>query len=248
MNGPVEERPYRSDDQGGINMTTRILVVDDEPRYVRLMEANILAEGYQVLKAYDGQSAVELVAEKQPDLVLLDVMMPGLNGFAACERIRVFSNVPIIMVTAKGEEQDRVRGLDVGADDYIVKPFSATELLARVRAVLRRAQVSGNSFQQAVFNHGNLRIDLARAEVFRNDKLVFLSATEYRLLLQFVHNLGSIMTSEDLLVNVWGPEYREDKEILWVSISRLRQKLEDDPRNPQHIVTRSGLGYTMPPL
>jgi DNA-binding response OmpR family regulator len=248
MSGLAEENHYRSDNQGGNNMTTRILVVDDEPRYVRLMEANILAEGYQVLKAYDGQSAVELVAEKQPDLVLLDVMMPGLNGFAACERIRVFSNVPIIMVTAKGEEQDRVRGLDVGADDYIVKPFSATELLARVRAVLRRAQVSGNSFQQAVFNHGNLRIDLARAEVFRNDKLVFLSATEYRLLLQFVHNLGSIMTSEDLLVNVWGPEYREDKEILWVSISRLRQKLEDDARNPQHIVTRSGLGYTMPPL
>ena len=144
-------------------MTTRILVVDDEPKYVRLMEANLVAESYQVLKAYDGQSAVEMVAEKQPDLVLLDVMMPGLNGFASCERIRVFSNVPIIMVTAKGEEQDRVRGLDVGADDYIVKPFSATELLARVRAVLRRAQVSGNNFQQAVFNHGNLRIDLARA-------------------------------------------------------------------------------------
>lgn len=228
-------------------MTTRILVVDDEPRYVRLMEANLVAEGYQVLKAYDGQSAVEMVAEKQPDLVLLDVMMPGLHGFASCERIRVFSNVPIIMVTAKGEEQDRVRGLDVGADDYIVKPFSATELLARVRAVLRRAQVSGNNFQQAVFNHGNLRIDLARAEVFKEEKMVFLSATEYRLLLQFVHNLGSVLTSEDLLVNVWGPEYRDDKEILWVSISRLRQKLEEDPRNPQHIVTRSGMGYTMPP-
>jgi len=228
-------------------MTTRILVVDDEPRYVRLMEANLTTEGYQALKAYDGQAAVEMVAEKQPDLVLLDVMMPGLNGFAACERIREFSNVPIIMVTAKGEEQDRVRGLDVGADDYIVKPFSATELLARVRAVLRRAQVSGNTFQQATFNHGNLKIDLARAEVFKDDKMVFLSATEYRLLLQFVHNLGSILTSEDLLVNVWGPEYREDKEILWVSISRLRQKLEEDPRNPQHIVTRSGMGYTMPP-
>jgi len=228
-------------------MTTRILVVDDEPRYVRLMEANLTTEGYQVLKAYDGQNAVEIVAEKQPDLVLLDVMMPGLNGFSACERIREFSNVPIIMVTAKGEEQDRVRGLDVGADDYIVKPFSATELLARVRAVLRRAIVSGSTFQQAVFNHGNLQIDLARAEVFKDEKMVFLSATEYRLLLQFVHNLGNILTSEDLLVNVWGPEYREDKEILWVSISRLRQKLEDDPRNPQHIVTRSGLGYTMPP-
>jgi DNA-binding response OmpR family regulator len=229
-------------------MVTSILVVDDEPRYVRLMEANLVSEGYDVEKAYDGQTSVEIVAEKQPDLVLLDVMMPGLNGFGACERIREFSSVPIIMVTAKGEEQDRVHGLDVGADDYIVKPFSATELLARVRAVLRRAQVSGSTFQQSVFNHGNLQIDLARAEVFKDDKMVFLSATEYRLLLQFVHNLGNILTSEDLLVNVWGPEYREDKEILWVSISRLRQKLEDDPRNPQHIVTRSGMGYTMPPM
>jgi DNA-binding response OmpR family regulator len=229
-------------------MVTRILVVDDEPRYVRLMEANLISEGYEVLKTYDGQSSVEMVAEDQPDLVLLDVMMPGLSGFETCERIREFSSIPIIMVTAKGEEQDRVRGLDVGADDYIVKPFSATELLARVRAVLRRAQVSESSFQQAVFTHENLRIDLARAEVFQDDKMVFLSATEYRLLLQFVHNQGSILTSEDLLVNVWGPEYREDKEILWVSISRLRQKLEEDPRNPQHIVTRSGMGYTMPPV
>ena len=229
-------------------MITRILVVDDEPRYVRLMEANLISEGYEVLKAYDGQSAVEMVADKQPDLVLLDVMMPGLDGFGACERVREFSSVPIIMVTAKGEEQDRVRGLDVGADDYIVKPFSATEVLARVRAVLRRAQVSGGTFEQSVFSHGNLRIDLARAEVFKEDSMVFLSATEYRLLLQFVHNQGNILTSEDLLVNVWGPEYREDKEILWVSISRLRQKLEDDPRNPQHIVTRSGMGYTMPPV
>jgi DNA-binding response OmpR family regulator len=229
-------------------MVKRILVVDDEPRYVRLMEANLISEGYDVTKAYDGQSAVELVADTQPDLVLLDVMMPGLDGFGACERIREFSSIPIIMVTAKGEEQDRVRGLDVGADDYIVKPFSATEVLARVRAVLRRAQVTGSTYEQSIFTHGNLRIDLARAEVFKDDDMVFLSATEYRLLLQFVHNQGNILTSEDLLVNVWGPEYREDKEILWVSISRLRQKLEDDPRNPQHIVTRSGMGYTMPPL
>jgi DNA-binding response OmpR family regulator len=229
-------------------MVTRILVVDDEPRYVRLMEANLISEGYDVLKAYDGQSAVEMVADTQPDLVLLDVKMPGLDGFGACERIREFSSIPIIMVTAMGEEQDRVRGLDVGADDYIVKPFSATEVLARVRAVLRRAQVTGSTYEQSIFTHGNLRIDLARAEVFKNEDTIFLSATEYRLLLQFVHNQGNILTSEDLLVNVWGPEYREDKEILWVSISRLRQKLEDDPRNPQHIVTRSGMGYTMPPL
>lgn len=228
-------------------MTTRILIVDDEPRYLRLMEANLITEGYQVIKATNGQEAVDKVALQQPDLVLLDIMMPVLDGFVACERIREFSMVPIIVVTARGEESARVRGLDLGADDYIVKPFSATELLARVRAVLRRVKTSGGT-QQSIFNHGNLRIDFARAEVFRNEKIVFLSATEYRLLLQFAHNVGQVLSGEELLTNVWGSEYREDKEILWVSISRLRQKLEDDPKSPQHIVTRSGLGYTMPPL
>ncbi len=227
---------------------TKILIVDDEPRYLRLMEANLASDGYQVIKATNGQEAVDKVASQKPELVLLDIMMPVLDGFAACERIREFSNVPIIMVTARGEEGARVRGLDLGADDYIVKPFSATELLARVRAVLRRAQIAGSHIQQSVFTHSNLKIDFARAEVFRNDRTVFLSATEYRLLLQFAHNLGQVLTSEQLLTNVWGPEYRDDKEILWVSISRLRQKLEDDPKNPQHIVTRSGLGYTMPPV
>lgn len=228
-------------------MTTRILVVDDEPRYLRLMEANLITEGYQVIKATNGQEAVDKVATQHPELVLLDIMMPVLDGFSACERIREFSSVPIIIVTARGEEGARVRGLDLGADDYIVKPFSATELLARVRAVLRRVKTSGST-QQSVFTHGNLRIDFARAEVFRNERIVFLSATEYRLLLQFAHNLGQVLTSEELLGNVWGTEYSEDKEILWVSISRLRQKLEDDPKNPIHIVTRSGLGYTMPPI
>jgi DNA-binding response OmpR family regulator len=229
-------------------MNTRILVVDDEPRYIRLMEANLSSEGYQVLKAINGQEAVDVVAEQRPDLVLLDIMMPVLDGFTACERIREFSNIPIIVVTAKGEERDRVRGLDLGADDYIVKPFSATELLARVRSVLRRTQNSGDAFQQSVFSHGNLRIDFARAEVFRDDKMVFLSATEYRLLLQMARNLGRVLPSEQLLSDVWGSEYKDDKEILWVSISRLRQKLEEDPRNPAHIVTRPGLGYTMPPI
>jgi DNA-binding response OmpR family regulator len=229
-------------------MSTCILIVDDEPRYLRLMEANLITEGYQVIKGSNGQEAVDIVVEKHPDLVFLDIMMPVLDGFAACERIREFSNVPIIMVTARGSEGDRVRGLDLGADDYIVKPFSATELLARARAVLRRAQNSSSAFEQSIFTHGNLRIDFARAEVFKGDKMIFLSATEYRLLLQFAHNIGSVLTSEQLLVDVWGPEYRDDKEILWVSISRLRQKLEGDPKNPQHIVTRSGLGYTMPPM
>jgi DNA-binding response OmpR family regulator len=227
-------------------MSAKILIVDDEPRYVRLMEANLLTEGYQVLPAYNGQEALNLVTTQKPNLVILDIMMPIIDGFTVCERIREFSTVPIIIVTAKGEERDRVRGLDLGADDYIVKPFSATELLARVRAVLRRAQKSDIIPQPSVFTHGNLRIDFARAEVFRDDRMVFLSATEYRLLLQMAQNIGRVIPSEKLLQDVWGVEYAEDKEILWVSISRLRQKLEDDPRDPKHIVTRSGLGYTIP--
>ncbi len=174
--------------------------------------------------------------------------MPRLDGFGACQRIREFSNVPIIMLTAKGEEQDRVRGLDLGADDYLVKPFSATELLARVRAVLRRSQMPSDVGSARVFTHGDLKIDFARAEVWRDEQPISLSATEYRLLLQFAHNSGTILSSEDLLTSVWGPEYREDKEILWVSIARLRQKLEKDPHSPVHIVTRSGLGYLMPPF
>src|SRR4030066_982199 len=152
-------------------MSKKILIVDDEPRYVRLIEANLITDNYQVLKAYNGEQALELVANENPDLVLLDIMMPVLDGFIVCERIRKFSTVPIIVVTVKGEEQDRVRGLDMGADDYIVKPFSATELLARVRAVLRRAAKPSNVTSPSLFIHGNLEIDLAKAELILNGKM-----------------------------------------------------------------------------
>ena len=227
----------------------KILEVDDEPLYLRLLKVNLEPEGYEVITASDGEAALELVASKQPDLVILDVMMPKLDGITTCERIRQFSNVPIIILTARGEEQDRVRGLDVGADDYVVKPFSVTELVARVRAVLRRAKNQEDDITQSrYFVHGNLKIDFARAEVWRDDKQVYLSATEYRLLIQFAHNIGQVLTAEDLLMAVWGNQYKDDKEILWVSIARLRQKLEDNPHSPVHIVTRSGLGYLMPPL
>jgi DNA-binding response OmpR family regulator len=227
---------------------TKILVVDDEPRYLRLLEANLLTEGYDVLTASDGLQAIDTFSSNPVELILLDVMMPRLDGFATCQRIRQYSNVPIIILTARGEEQDRVRGLDLGADDYLVKPFSATELLARVRAVLRRSEVSKESGQDRFFEHGDLRIDFARAEVWKGNQPIFLSATEYRLLLQFAHHVGKIMTAEELLTSVWGPEYKTDKEILWVSIARLRQKLEEEAHEPKHIVTRSGLGYLMPPL
>ncbi|MCW5839584.1 MAG: response regulator transcription factor, partial [Anaerolineales bacterium] len=207
-------------------MNQRILIVDDEPRFIRLIEANLQTEGYQILQAKDGKQAVEQAANGKPDLVLLDVMMPEMDGFQACERIRQFSNVPIIMLTARGEEDQRIRGLNLGADDYIVKPFSAGEMLARVRAVLRRAQTAAPESGETLFSRGSLQIDFARAEVRLDGELVSLSATEYRLLLQFAHSAGRILTAEDLLRNVWGEEYKDEKEILWVSISRLRQKLE----------------------
>jgi DNA-binding response OmpR family regulator len=229
-------------------MSPLILVVDDEPLYIQLIKVNLETEGYQVITGRDGEEAVEITASKKPDLVIMDVMMPRLDGISACERIRQFSNLPIIILTAKGEEHDRVRGLDVGADDYVVKPFSATELVARVRAVLRRARVTDEDTQIRFFVHGNLRIDFARAEVWKDDKPIYLSATEYRLLIQFAHAIGQVLTAEDLLSAVWGQQYKDDKEILWVSIARLRQKLEDNPHSPQHIVTRSGLGYMMPPV
>ncbi len=229
-------------------MTTQVLVVDDEPRYQRLLEANLRTENYDVLTSGDGLTALDVFSANPIDLVLLDVMMPKLDGFATLQRIREFSNVPVIILTAKGEEQDRVRGLDLGADDYLVKPFSATELLARVRAVLRRSQVAQETTSVRFFTHANLKIDFARAEVWRSGQSVSLSATEYRLLLQFAHNIGKVQTAEELLSSVWGPEYRNDKEILWVSIARLRQKLEDDPHAPRHIITKSGLGYMMPSL
>ncbi|MBM3178999.1 MAG: response regulator transcription factor [Chloroflexi bacterium] len=228
-------------------MAKRILIVDDEPRYLRLLEANLRTEGYEVATAKDGLQALEVFSTQPIDLVLLDVMMPRLDGFETCQRLREFSNVPIVILTARGEAQDRVRGLDLGADDYLVKPFSATELLARVRAVLRRAQAPVETGQARFFTHDDLKIDFARAEVWRGGNAISLSATEYRLLLQFAHNIGKILTSEDLLTSVWGVEYKADKEILWVSIARLRQKLEEDPHNPRHILTRSGLGYLMTP-
>ena len=228
-------------------MAKRILIVDDEPRYLRLLEANLRTEGYEVATAQDGMQALEVFSTNPIDLVLLDVMMPRLDGFGATQRLREFTNVPIVILTARREEQDRVRGLDLGADDYLIKPFSATELLARVRAVLRRAHAPVETGQARFFTHDNLRIDFARAEVWKGEEPVSLSATEYRLLLQFAHNLGKILTSEELLTSVWGAEYKNDKEILWVSIARLRQKLEIDAHSPQHIVTRSGLGYLMPP-
>lgn len=226
----------------------KILVVDDEKLYRHLLQINLETEGYEVITASNGEEGVDMVSKKHPDLVILDVMMPKLDGFSALERIRQFSEVPVIMLTGKNEEPDRVKGLNSGADDYVAKPFSATELIARVRSVLRRSLSTEKSKATRFFNHGDLKIDLARAEVWRDETPIFLSATEYKLLIQFAHNVGKVLSSEELLSAIWGPQYSQDKEILWVSIARLRQKIEKDSHNPSHIVTRSGLGYLMPPF
>jgi DNA-binding response OmpR family regulator len=227
-------------------MSSRILIVDDEPLYLRLLKVNLEQEGYQIATARDGEEALESVSHEIPDLIILDVMMPKIDGITVAIRIRQFSNVPIIMLTAMGEEQDRVRGLNIGADDYVVKPFSATELVARVKAVLRRSQIIDDGSKSRVLTHGDLKIDIAKAEVWKGDHQVYLSATEYKLLIHFAHNLGKVLSAEELLSTTWGPGYKDEKEILWVSIARLRQKLEDNPHEPVHIVTRTGMGYQMP--
>ncbi len=229
-------------------MTTRIMVVDDEARYLRLLQINLVTEGYQVITASNGIDAIEQVVTDPPDLILMDIIMPKLDGISACERIRQFSSVPIIMLTGRGSEEDKVKCLNIGADDYITKPFSATEVLARVRAVLRRTQRNHKEEWSSFFTNGHLRVDFGKAEVFLDTRQIQLTATEYRLLVFFAKNQGKVITADELLTSIWGPQYKDDKEILWVSIARLRQKLEENPKEPELIVTRSGLGYLMPKL
>ncbi len=227
----------------------KILIVDDEPLMVNMVEDHLKVANYRVKSVYDGAKAISMTREWFPDLILLDLMMPGIDGFTTCARIREFSNVPIIILTAKGEQSDKIRGLNAGADDYIVKPFSAQELMARVRAVLRRAErKTFTKYPQRYFHHYELTIDLARAEVTSSGEKIQITATEYRLLQTLADSIGRVMTQEELLTQVWGPDYRKEKEILWVTLSRLRQKIELDPRNPIHIVTRQGIGYIMPPV
>lgn len=185
-------------------MTPRIMVVDDEVRYQRLLQINLASEGYVVITAANGYDALELIAHSDPDLVLLDILMPKMDGFVVCERVRQFSDVPIIMLTARGAEEDKVRCLNLGADDYITKPFSATEVLARVRAVLRRTLLQKKESQDTVFENGNLKIDYGKAEVWKDSQVISLTATEYKLLIMFTHNTGKVITADELLSSTWG--------------------------------------------
>ena len=229
-------------------VSAKILVVEDEAMYRALLEASLVNEGHTVTTTQSGSSAIQLLSAESFDLVILDVVMPDMDGFETCNRIRKFSDIPIIFLTGRTEEQDRVKGLDGGGDDYILKPFFATELLARVRVALRRKHYDQSKDTERYFYHGDLKIDRARAEVWRADVQLFLSATEYRLLLILAQNVGIVVSADDLLSRIWGDEYKTDKEILWVSIARLRQKVEADTHKPIHILTKSGIGYYMPQL
>ena len=221
-----------------------ILVVDDEERMARFIRLNLEHDGFRVIEAYRGMQAIQVLRDALPDLILLDVMLPDLDGFEVLKMIREVSSVPVIMLTAKGEEDDRVHGLELGADDYVTKPFSPRELVSRVRAVLRRTdQVSGSIPNEAILVDDRLKIDFSRREVWVEGQLVKLRPTEYRLLYHLVQNAGWVLTYDQLLSKVWGYEYRDEPHYVRLYINYLRQKLEADPANPKYILTERGVGY-----
>jgi len=224
----------------------RILVVDDEPKLVRLVREILTATNYEVLVACNGGNAIEMTAMEQPDLLLLDLILPGgMDGYEVARRVREFSDVPIIMLTAKVREADMLRGFEIGADDYITKPFSAKELLARIRAVLKRVKVEVVSSAESEIICGDLKIDFVRRRVTIDGQGVYLTATEYNLLHELALHMNQVLSHEQLLTAVWGSQYRDDVDYLRSYVHSLRKKLERDPANPQMIVNIQGVGYTL---
>lgn len=210
-----------------------ILVVDDEARMRRFMQMNLDLEGYRVIEAENGLQAVDRVRDDLPDLVLMDVMMPEMDGFEALRLIRETSNVPVIMLTVKGDEDDRVRGLELGADDYVTKPFSPRELSSRIKAVLRRAEMPTPAGQSTIKVDDRFQIDFNRRQVIVDGEEIKLRPTEYRLLYHLVNNAGWTLPHETLLAKVWGHEYRDETHYLRLYITYLRQKIEEDPAHPK---------------
>ncbi len=223
--------------------TKRILVVDDEPRMRRFMHMNLDLEGYHVIEASNGLEAITRVREDLPALVLLDVMMPEMDGFEALRMIREISNVPVIMLTVKSDEEDKVRGLELGADDYVTKPFGPREMASRIKAVLRRAEMPTSSDQSIIKVDDRFQIDFNHRQVVVDGEAIKLRPTEYRLLYHLVNNAGWTMPHETLLAKVWGHEYRDETHYLRLYITYLRHKIEEDPSNPEYIHTERGVGY-----
>lgn len=221
----------------------RILVVEDEERMVRFIRLNLEYDGFQVSEALNGVEAINKIRNVLPDIILLDVMLPDIDGFEFLRMIREISTVPVIMLTAKGEEDDRVRGLEMGADDYITKPFSPRELVSRVKAVLRRTETATGGTHGLIEVDDRLKLDFDRREVWVAGELVNLRPTEYRLLYHLVKNAGWVVTHDQLLTKVWGYEYRDEPHYVRLYINYLRKKIEEDPANPKYILTERGVGY-----
>jgi len=228
--------------RGNQRQGKRILVVDDEPRMIGFIRMNLELEGHQVVEAHSGVEALEAVRTKLPDIVLLDVMMPELDGFETLRMLREFSQIPVIMLTAKGEENDIVYGLELGADDYITKPFGPRELVSRIKAVLKR--IDTPSTDEAILKiDDRLQVDFNRREVIVDGEHVKLRPTEYRLLYHLIENAGWTVPHDQILAKVWGYEYRDEAHYVRLYVNYLREKIEADPSNPHYILTERGVGY-----
>jgi DNA-binding response OmpR family regulator len=222
-----------------------ILIADDEPAIRKFIRANLEARGYETILAGDGNEAIAALEKEMPDLMILDIVMPKMNGFEVCRRVREWSQIPIIILSARGSEMDKVKCLEMGADDYITKPFGVDELVARVKAVIRRVQASRETTDMPCYNYGDLSVDFAKHLVTLGGENVKLTATEYRMLSYLAMNAGRVITGDQLLNHIWGEEYSGSDHLLQVNIGRLRQKLGDNAREPKYIQTRAGIGYMM---
>ncbi|NDJ33166.1 MAG: response regulator transcription factor [Chloroflexi bacterium] len=227
-------------------MSRTILIVDDEPKIIRFLNTTLELSGYTILQAENGMQAIEVYEANRPDLIILDLGLPDIDGLDVLKHIRTYSTVPVVILTARDGEADKVRGLELGADDYLTKPFGAAELEARIQAVLRRVEWSPQPDDLSTFSLHNLHIDFKRRRVTVSDEEIHLTPTEYDLLRVLVNHAGEVMLHANLLTQVWGEEYKNDLAILRVNISRLRQKLEADHRKPVFIVTVPGVGYSVP--
>lgn len=224
-----------------------ILAIDDEEGILNFLRVRLRLEGYKVLTAGNGDIGLQLAEANNPDLIILDLQMPEMDGYQVLQQLRVFSNVPVIMLTVKEEDVYKIKGLELGADDYVTKPFNPDELCLRVKAILRRSRPAQGGEKISPYQRGQVTIDFGARKVSIGDKDLRLSRTEWSLLEELARHAGRVLTHEQILTRVWGPEYRDDLEYLRVWVSRLRHKLEEDPNNPNLILTLPRVGYTMTP-
>lgn len=237
----VERAPNRCDDVNQLQQTAKILVVDDEDSIVQTLRFNLEQQGFAVATARDGPSALARAKSDQPDLIVLDLMLPGMDGVEVCRQIRKTSSVPVVMLTAKDREIDKVVGLEIGADDYITKPFSIHELMARIKAQLRRAAAPAGV--AAILRGADIEMDVSRHRATKRGQQVELSPKEFRLLQVLLENKGHVVSRETLLDRVWGYDFDGNLQTVSVHMHWLREKIEDDPGNPQHLVTVRSRGY-----